>query len=258
MNKEWLITGATGGLGRELARLGQDQGARLWLLDRDAAALASLKEGLGEHHLTLAGDLTDTGYFHALQALMEEHHPGFDWVFNNAGIASGGRFESLPDSEWQRCLEINLMAAVRLCRTVSGAMVPGGHLVNIASMAALANAPSMATYNVSKAALVSLSETLRLEWHSRNIGVHVACPAFFPSPLLDSLNPQGVNMAKVAGKLMARSELSAANVADYIVQRARRGEFLILPHRKSRQAWRLKRWLPEHFFNLILRQAQGA
>lgn len=249
-----LLTGACGGLGIELAKAFAQRGARLWLLDRDPAALTQLNQQLGGSHLTLAGDLTDQETLAELEAECQRQQPLFAWVLNNAGVASGGAFESLPDSEWQRCLDINLMASVRLSRLVSSFIGKGSYLVNIVSMAAVANAPYMAAYNVSKAALLSLSETLRFEWRPRGIQVSAVCPAFFQTPLLDSLNAQGKAIAAPAGKMMQRSELTAADVADYLIEHAIAGEFLILPHKKSRQAWRVKRWLPNLFFKQVLQQ----
>ncbi|TKB51646.1 SDR family NAD(P)-dependent oxidoreductase [Ferrimonas aestuarii] len=260
---EILLTGACGGLGKALVQQLVNQHPEhlvLWLTDRDDAQLTQFCEQLATGDSkgrltirTLALDLCQEDASERLQRWLEGAR--LTLVFNNAGIASGGAFDALPEAEWQRCLEVNLMAAIRVARSSLPYLGRGSTLINIASMAAIANAPFMAAYNVSKAALLSLSETLRLEWQPKGIQVSVVCPAFFDTPLLDSLNQEGQGVAKVARKMMTKSELSAEDVAGYILKQAQRGEFMILPHGKSRQAWRLKRWLPEQFYKIILKQS---
>ena len=126
-----------------------------------------------------------------------------------------------------------------------------GHVVNTASFAGLAGAPGIMSYGVSKAAVVALSEQLRVELHDKGIGVSVLCPAFFRTNLLESW--QGAPRLKAfAARQMEISGDTLDGVADRVFAAVERGDFLVLPTRREPMRWRLKRWLPELYFRKLL------
>lgn len=119
-----------------------------------------------------------------------------------------------------------------------------GRIINIASMAALMQGPGMSNYNVAKAGVLALSESLLVELRQLEVAVHVVCPSFFQTNLLDSFRGPNPAMKTQVGKLLEGSPISAAEIAEYIHQQVAAGEFLILPHEAGRQAWQLKRQAP--------------
>ncbi|MER1153677.1 SDR family NAD(P)-dependent oxidoreductase, partial [Pseudomonas aeruginosa] len=124
-----------------------------------------------------------------------------------------------------------------------------GKIVNIASMAALMQGPAMSNYNVAKAGVVALSESLLVELALVEVGVHVVCPSFFQTNLLDSFRGPSPEMKHQVGKLLESSPISAADIADYIHAEVAKGSFLILPHEQARMAWRIKQQNPQAIYD---------
>jgi short-subunit dehydrogenase len=134
-----------------------------------------------------------------------------------------------------------------------------GHVINTASFAGLAGAPSIMSYGVAKAAVVALSEQLRAEVADKGVTVSVLCPAFFRTNLLESW--QGDPRLKAfADRMMASSPDTLEGVADRVFAAVERGEFLVLPTRSEPMRWRLKRWFPNLYFKQLLKlvRARGA
>lgn len=252
-----LITGAGSGLGLALAQRHAARGDAVLCadirLDRAQEAAAELP---GSGHLALAVDVGDDASFAAFAetALREFGVP--DLLVNNAGIASGGGLLEVGMDEWRRLLEVNLLGVVRGCQAFLPAMLAAkrGHVLNIASFAALAGAPNIMSYGVSKAGVFALSEQLRAELHGSGVGVSVACPSFFPTNLLQNWHGSP-RMRHAAGRLMEQSVDSVDSVADAILAATARGQFLILPTRHEPLRWRLKRWLPEVYFKQLVKLA---
>lgn len=124
-----------------------------------------------------------------------------------------------------------------------------GKIINIASMAALMQAPGMSNYNVAKAGVVALSESLMVELRQAEVGVHVVCPSFFQTNLLDSFRGPTPNVKAQIGKLLESSPITAADIADYIHQQVAKGEFMILPHEEGRMAWKVKQQNPQAIYD---------
>jgi short-subunit dehydrogenase len=184
---------------------------------------------------------------------------GVDVVVNNAGVAQAGAIEEVSLDDWQWIIDINLLGVVRGCKVFTPLFKRQGHghFVNIASMAGLLDMPMMGAYNATKAAVVSLSETLHNELADSKIGVTLVCPSFFKTNLADSLRASNPAMRNVLGKLLNRSKVTAEHIADQIFQAVRTREFYVLPHMEGRQAWLAKRLLPRRIYSeLIKRQAR--
>jgi short-subunit dehydrogenase len=123
-------------------------------------------------------------------------------------------------------------------------------------MAALMQGPAMSNYNVAKAGVVALSESLLAELSLVDVKVHVVCPSFFQTNLLDSFRGPSPDMKNQVGKLLEGSPISAADIADYIHQEVERGSFMILPHEQGRLAWQVKQQNPQAIYDEMTRMAQ--
>ncbi|MBG6428580.1 SDR family oxidoreductase [Pseudomonas aeruginosa] len=259
MQNRMMITGAGSGLGREIALRWARDGWRLALADVNEAGLAeSLKlvREVGGDGFTQRCDVRDYSQLTALAQSCEEKFGGIDVIVNNAGVASGGFFGELSLEDWDWQIAINLMGVVKGCKAFLPLLERSkGKIVNIASMAALMQGPAMSNYNVAKAGVVALSESLLVELALVEVGVHVVCPSFFQTNLLDSFRGPSPEMKHQVGKLLESSPISAADIADYIHAEVAKGSFLILPHEQARMAWRIKQQNPQAIYDEMTARA---
>jgi NAD(P)-dependent dehydrogenase (short-subunit alcohol dehydrogenase family) len=251
-----LITGAASGLGLALATGWARDGARVLLTDVDQDALDRAVEGIAAGSPTLRArletlvlDVRSDDDWDAARAAVQATWGGLDVLVNNAGVATGGRFEHLPIEDWDWILQINLMGVVRGCRTFVPLMREqgSGHLVNIASAAGLLNPPVMASYNVVKAGVVSLSETLRHELEPAGITTSVVCPTFFRTNLAGTFRTPDEAVRRTMEKLVTQSSVPADVIADRIRAGVGKGRFLILTDREGVVAYAVKRFVPPLF-----------
>jgi NAD(P)-dependent dehydrogenase (short-subunit alcohol dehydrogenase family) len=263
--KHAIVTGAASGLGRAIAvQLGR-KGWHVALCDlNDAGSQETLRlvleaGGQGQvEHL----DVTSPEAWQSLAEKLQAAWPSLDLLVNNAGVGVGGEVGQLPLDDWHWIVNINFYGAIYGCH----AMVPwmkrnskGGHIVNIASMAAIVSAPGMAPYNMTKAAMVSLSETLYGELRPYNIGATAVCPSFFPTNILNSGRFQNADQKKVAEKLMAQSRATPDDVAKRVVRAVERGDLYVFVPAVASIFWRLKRLMPKTVLKMISgRQRQAA
>ncbi|SFM15988.1 SDR family oxidoreductase [Halopseudomonas yangmingensis] len=245
-----VITGAGSGLGRELALRYAREGARLALADindRTGLEILALVEQAGGSGFVQRCDIRDFSQLAALAQRCSEQLGGVDVLINNAGVASGGFFADLSLEDWEWQISINLMGVVKACK----AFVPmllrqgKGQLINIASMAALLQPPGMSNYNVAKAGVVALSESLLAELKPQGISVSVVCPSFFRTNLLESWRGSDDGGKAQVARLFERSPISAADIADIIWRESQAGTFMILPHEAGRESWELKQRDPQ-------------
>lgn len=242
-----VVTGAGSGLGRELALRYAREGAWLALADIQEAGLGEtlrLVEQAGGSGFTRRCDVRDYSQLAALAQSCEESMGGIDILINNAGVASGGWFEDLTLDDWDWQISINLMGVVKGCKAFLPLLQKGGRIINIASMAALMQAPAMSNYNVAKAGVVALSESLLCELQPKGIAVHVVCPSFFQTNLMDSYRGPDSGSKEDIARLLESSPISAADIAEIIHQESQAGTFMILPHVKGQEAWMLKQSNP--------------
>lgn len=247
-----LITGGASGLGRAMAEAWLKDGARVFIGDvneerglETVAALSSLPGTLEFQHL----DVRDTASFNAAREWIEQHWGGLDVLVNNAGVAAAARIDRGDMADWDWIFDINVKGPVRGCKVFVPMMKRQGHghIVNIASLAGLVNAPVMASYNVTKAGVVSLSETLRNELSVHGIGCTVVCPGFFRTNLHESVRSPEPGMVEMVDKLLASDELTAEQIAVMIKQAVEHKKFLLIPHKSARRAWFIKRFVPALF-----------
>lgn len=260
MQNRMMITGAGSGLGREIALRWARDGWNLALADVNetglAETLAMVREAGGDG-FTQRCDVRDYSQLTALAQACEEKFGGIDVIVNNAGVASGGFFADLSLEDWDWQIAINLMGVVKGCKAFLPLLEKSkGKIVNIASMAALMQGPGMSNYNVAKAGVVALSESLLIELRQQEVGVHVVCPSFFQTNLLDSFRGPTPAMKAQVGKLLESSPISAADIAEYIHAEMAKGSFLILPHEMGRMAWAMKQKNPQLLYDEMANMAE--
>ena len=254
-SKRIAITGAGSGLGRAIALRYARAGWHVAVTDLQttrAQEVAGEIERAGGVALVQTLDTRREADFDQLMQRLRDEWGGIDVFVNNAGVASAGTVAETQSEDWEWLLDINLMGVVRGSRAALPLLRESrGRLINIASFAAIANAPGMASYNVAKAGVLSLSETVRGEEHRFGVGVTVACPAFFATNLMDNFRGADPGQKAMVQKLMSRSSVTADTVADDIFEAAAAEHFLVISHRESRWQYRLKRLNPEMFFKAV-------
>jgi len=254
-----LITGGASGLGLAAAELLAARGWRLALLDRDEPRLASAAEALralGSRHCeAFAVDVADEASVKYAVDAFAGRQGGLDLALNSAGVAAAGSLDETPAADWRWILDINVLGIVHSCRAEVPHMTAAGRglVVNVASAAAFMSAPCMGAYNASKAAVVALSETLHQELARSGLQVAVAMPGFFRTRLMERARAPA-DLRAAARRLMDRSRMGAAAVAQEILARAAQGEvYLVLPA-DYRWLWRFKRFAPRRFMRWLARQ----
>jgi short-subunit dehydrogenase len=130
----------------------------------------------------------------------------------------------------------------------------GAHIVNIASMAAIVSAPGMAPYNVTKAGMLSFTETLYGELKPYNIGATAVCPSFFPTNIVTSGRFESDRQRTMAARMMSQSRATADQVARLILRAIERKELYVFAPREATFFWRLKRLMPRTVLNMIARR----
>jgi len=253
--KRAFITGAGSGLGLELARALAGDGWALGLFDRNLERLTEVEGTLsaaGIPVLAYPGDVTQPDELTVAVNSFAATHNGLDVMINNAGVACSGTLMEVPLEDWRWIIDINLMGVVHGCR----AAVPhlernnAGLLINVASAAAFVSAPGMAPYNTTKAAVLSLSETLAGELQASGIQVSVVLPTYFKTALLESARGPDEARVRAAG-YMENSGYLVAEVARDVLTFAGAGKLYIPLPKSTRSLWRKKRWMPESFLKHV-------
>jgi len=254
-----IITGAAGGLGREYARILAQKGWNLAVVDIDPTALdetCDIVRAAGGESQPHQLDVTDPEQWRTLLATLQQGWPKLDLLINSAGVSYSGAFETMELSDWRRVLSVNLDGTMLGCRTMASWLIENsgsGHIINTASFAAIAQSPYMAAYNVSKSAVVALSESLYTELKPR-VHVTVVCPWFFRSGLLEKGRADTEWLARIADHLVEISPITAADVAQDAIRAMEKRKLHALVTRRGRRMWRIKRFAPQAFLNLVGRQ----
>lgn len=212
-----VITGAGSGFGREFARTGAALGMKLALADVQADALAATVaelEGQGAQVFGETVDVSKAEDVERLAARTLDTFGGAHVLFNNAGVAVGGLAWESSVRDWEWVLGVNVWGVIHGMRVFTPIMLAQGgeaHIVNTASVAGLVNPQMMAAYNVSKHAVVSLSETLHhdLKLVGSSIGVSVLCPAFVPTGINASDRNRPADLANDAPPTASQAALKA-------------------------------------------------
>ncbi len=191
--KNALVTGASGGLGKAIAKTLHAQGAKVVLADMKLEMLESLKAELGERAFAVAGNLSDASVPAAMLKDAEAQlGGGVDILVNNAGLTRDGLAMRMKDEDWDLVLSVNLSAAFRLSRAAIKGMMTRrwGRIVSIASIVGVTGNPGQANYAASKAGLIAMSKSLAKEMATRNVTVNCIAPGFIASAMTDALNDE--------------------------------------------------------------------
>jgi len=256
------ITGAASGLGKALALRFAKAGWNIAVADLNAAraddVVAQLKV-LGVDAFFQPCDVRDLAAVEALRDATLARWGRVDAVANNAGVAGSGPFDRIPFEEWQWLIDINLYGVIRGCLAFGSLFKQqrSGHIINIASMAGLLTPPGMSSYNVAKAGVVALSDTLRAELAPFNVSISCVCPAFFQTNLVESTQGKtGAYFNRTLERQCAESTVTADDIADAIYQAMESKQYLVLTHPDTPQQWQLKKEQPEGFFEFMRDWAQ--
>ena len=250
-----LITGAASGLGKALALLYAQNGAQICAVDLNQqdgqAVVDSIQRNNGEAFF-LTCDITQQADVDRLAVEVEKQWGALDVLINNAGVATAGLVPFEDMETWQWVMDINLLGHVRMTKAllpfIQKSQASARAIINTASQAGLICAPGMGSYCASKAAMVSFSETLYLELAHQGIHVSVACPEFFDTNLNKSLRSNQPGMDTVVDRLVKNSGISADEIAHKIVKGVNAKEYMIVTHKRGRNAFRLKRFFPKQYF----------
>lgn len=254
-----LITGAASGLGKSLALRFAADGWRVAVCDLDEDRLSQTAEEIdraGGTCMYLRADVTSEQDIKQLAESVSDHWGGLDVLVNNAGIAIAGRTDETSMEEWRRIFEVNFFGVLRTTQAMLPLIAQGGHIINVASFAGIAAAPGLVAYNTTKAAVISFSESLRAELVDREIGVSVACPAFFKTRLMETSGAPHDKTRAMVERVMERSKITADDVAEQVFASVRTRQFMLIPHVDARWYWRWKRFFPELYFRGLQRMAR--
>src|SRR3954447_24631998 len=236
--KRCIVTGAASGIGRATAVAAARAGAAVVLTDIDADGLAATSERIGaQGGPVLHSAAADVSDYDAVRALAEEVHAAhgsMDVVMNVAGISTWGRVEQLEHRHWSRQIEVNLMGPIHVIECFVPPMIEagrGGHLVNVASAAALFGFPWHAPYCASKFGLRGVSEVLRFDLERHGIGVSLVCPGGVDTGLVKTVDIVGVDRSnpRIAKqiKLFQRHAITPEKAAAAILDGVRRGRYWV-------------------------------
>ena len=245
------VTGGASGLGRAMAHAFAREGMRVAIADVDAPNLARVAgelRAVGVNAHAARVDVSDADQVGRWADEVRAALGGVHVVCNNAGVSPLGAAWENTLADWRWTIGVNLWGVIHGVR----AFVPGliaqdeGHVVNTASVAGLISPPGSAVYNVTKHAVVALSETLHHDLAERgsNVGVSVLCPAYVPTGIADSERNRPADLANPARektpaqlareatlrKAVTSGRLSADDIARAVVEAVKQGRFYILTH----------------------------
>lgn len=255
-----VLTGGASGLGRAFALAIARRGALVLVTDVDlAGAEATARDvtAAGGEGAALRVDVGEIGDLEAAADAVTARWGGVDLVINNAGVAVAGAVGEVPLEDWTWVMRVNLWGVIHGCHVFAPRLKAqgAGAILNVASGAGFASLPTMGPYNVSKAGVISLSETLRGELGPHGVAVSVLCPTFFPTNLLDTMRAPAAEQALARGAFRA-ARATAEGVADAGLRGLERGDLVIIPQPDGRLVWRAKRLAPGLYHRFIGSAAQ--
>src|SRR5947209_1161181 len=248
-----VVTGAASGLGRAMALALADEGMHVALGDvADTSDVFGAIEVKGVSALSMKLDVSKGADVEAFAALVERDLGPPFLVCNNAGVSPLGAAWETSAGDWQWILGVNLWGVIHGIHSFVPRLMKRneGHVVNTASVAGLISPPGSGAYNVTKHAVVALSETLHHDLRERGsaVGVSVLCPAYVPTGIADSernrpagleptvKSPETIARQQMLKKAVASGRLSADDVAKAVVQAVKEDRFYVLTHPRIKGA----------------------
>ncbi|MBC7478622.1 MAG: 3-oxoacyl-[acyl-carrier-protein] reductase [Pseudorhodobacter sp.] len=210
-----LVTGASGGIGGEIARVLHGAGASVVLSGTREAPLQALAAELGDRAFVVTCNLADAASVEALPKAAIAAMGAVDILVNNAGVTRDNLFMRMSDDEWSSVIDINLTSTFRLCRGVLRGMMKArwGRIINISSVVGATGNPGQGNYAASKAGMVGMSKSLAAEVASRNITVNCVAPGMIETAMTAKLNDAqkaAILAAVPMGRMGTAAEIAAA------------------------------------------------
>ena len=212
-----LVTGATGGIGGDIARALHKQGAVVGISGRNEEKLSALASELGERVHVLSADLSSDEGVKDLVKRAEEAMGKIDILVNNAGLTRDGLSMRMSDEDWRSVLDVNLTATFKLAQAVQRSMMRRrfGRIINIASVVGVTGNPGQCNYVASKAGMIGWSKAMAAEVAKRGITVNCIAPGFIDTAMTEGLSDEQkdkINATIPARKMGTGSDIAAAAV----------------------------------------------
>ena len=252
-----VVTGAGSGIGRSFALELARRGGAVLCVDINLAAAeetAARITATGGRAAALACDVGDAAAVKTMADAAEGLLGGaVTLIINNAGVGLGGKFEDLSEDDWDWCMRVNLWGVIHGCR----AFVPRfkaqgkGAIINVASAASYTAAPEMSAYNVTKAGVRALSETLYAELKKDGIPVNVLCPTLVPTNIIKNGRIPGRYAGLADHALMNFAMTTSDDVAKLTLDRLDQGELYTTPQIDAKLFWLMKRVSPNLYADFL-------
>lgn len=256
-DKRVLLTGAASGIGRALAVELAARGGQVVCSDIDAVGAQRTVEAIQDAGGRAVAVTCDVAEIDDVSRLADEAQAWFagppTLVVNNAGVGAGGRVVGdFPVDDWHWTLGINLWGPIHGCHVFAPILREAGYggIINVASAASFGAAPRMAAYNVSKAGVLSLSETLSAELAGSGVAVSVLCPTFVKTNIVSS-GRIDKRSSDAATALMKITGMSPKRVARVCLDAHDRGGLYVMPQLDAKVGWELKRHLPRTYTSAL-------
>jgi NAD(P)-dependent dehydrogenase (short-subunit alcohol dehydrogenase family) len=254
--KTVVITGAGSGFGRGLALDFAKLGWKVAVSDINmerAEESVQLVNGAGGQGIAIRCDVTKPEEVQGLADAVISKWGTVDIIINNAGVPVLGFMEKINLEDWRYEIDVMLMSVIYGCRT----FIPifkkqgWGQIVNTASSAGIVSLPEMSPYNVTKAGVISLSETLRGELKGSNIGVTVVCPTFFKTNLMDQARSTDERQLKMGEAFFNKFSFGTVeSVSRATLKAIKKNKLYVLPQPDSKLCWFMKRMTPNTYYNV--------
>ncbi|MCO6480360.1 MAG: SDR family NAD(P)-dependent oxidoreductase [Phaeodactylibacter sp.] len=255
-----LITGAGSGIGRAIAHSLARRGCHLALVDIKAEGLAETAEEARRSGVTVSTHILDVSDKEAIKALPEKVlgvHGDIGLLVNNAGIAAGGTFRQLSEEAFDRVMEVNFHAVVRLTRAFLPHLLerPPARIVNISSLFGLISPPEQTAYSASKFAVRGFSNALRFELEHTGVGVTVVHPGGVNTNIVrTAIAPDGISAEEIRKRRKAEQKLlrmPPSQAGEIIVKGIEKGRGRILVGTDAKVIALIERLMPVHYWKLL-------
>lgn len=255
--KNAVVTGAGSGLGRKLCLKLAERKFRILLVDVNMAGAQETLDMVrkaGDDGEIYQCDVTKKEAVEQMARYAFDKFKRVDLLINNAGVTCAGFTGDVPIKDWEWCINIDMWGMIYGCHyfiPLMKAQGGGGYIINVASLAGIECLPQIGPYNVAKAAVIALSETIKTELAPYNIGVSVVCPSFFQTNLLKSMRYQDAFQKEICETAFQHGRLSAADIATAVMKAMDKKKLYVLPGLNAKIFWFEKRFSPELFYRFM-------